>query len=97
MVAAGIPDEVYWRSTPEELTALLEELDKRETRLKREADLRAGLIAAELHNTQPFRRPGARRLRPSDFIREPPKKLSPEEVYKAMSSWAKSVNEGNKA
>lgn len=66
-IAAGVPDELYWQLTPPELRALLRALNAREEERARQTALAAGLIAAEIRNTQ--RRRGGRIWRPQDFVR----------------------------
>lgn len=53
--------------------------------------LRAGLIAASIYNVN--RKKGSRAFQPDDFIRKPPKLLSPEQMYREFSRWAKTTNQ----
>jgi len=61
-VAAGMPDDLYWQTTPHERAALLEELEK----VRQREDLRFGLVAAQVENWSPRKRGRARRAR--DFF-----------------------------
>lgn len=64
-IAAGIPDAVFWRLTPLELSHVF--AVRREQ--ARAATLRAALIAAQIINVN--LRAGATPVRPEDFLREP--------------------------
>jgi len=66
-IAAGVPDDLYWQLTPPELRALLNALQEREDGRARQLALAAGLVAAEIRNSQ--RRRGGRFWRPEDFVR----------------------------
>ncbi len=59
---------------------------------ERQANLRAGLIAATIINSNPYRRKGARRVQPGDFIKREPQYMSPEEGVKFMDRWAGNIN-----
>ncbi len=68
---------------------------KARQRYERQANLRAGLIAATIINANPYRRKGARLVRPSDFLKVPrtaQQYMSPEEGQKFMGRWVKKVN-----
>jgi hypothetical protein len=64
-------DDLYWRLTPVETGALLDEIVALESRRERSRDLRAGLVAASIYNTTP-RKPGSPNARkvyqPEDFV-----------------------------
>ena len=88
-MAVGIPHELFWELTIEEVNEVL----KRENEKEKSAYLRAGLIAATIVNVH--RRKGARMVKPSDFIRERPKDEDYMDVAtakKVLGRWAKSVN-----
>lgn len=68
-MASGVPDELYWRSTPLEVGALLDQIVDLESRRERAAALRAGLVASAVYNVH--RRKGAKALKPSDFVAGP--------------------------
>lgn len=70
-VAAGIPDELFWRCDIEELVLLLRAIHERDAAIERAANMRAGLIAAVIVNTNPYRKRGAPTVKPADFFREP--------------------------
>lgn len=69
-VAAGIPDDLYWRLTPPEIAALLDAIHEREKKQNRHGILRAGLVAATIENTNPYRRKGTPLKQPEDYLRE---------------------------
>lgn len=88
-IASGIPNELYWSCTPQEIGALLDAVRDRE----RHATLRAALVAATIVNVN--RKMGARLVQPQDFLLEIPKPedyMSIEEAQGSMDSWAKSAN-----
>lgn len=88
-IIAGIPEDVFWRSSPQELEALFRARREKD----REAYLRAGLVAATIVNVN--RRRGARLVQPSDFIVEPPRPedyMGVEEAVAMMDAWANSTN-----
>jgi len=90
-MAAGVPDEVFWRLTPQELLAMFER--KREA--ERAAFLRAGLVAATIVNVN--RRPGTRAVEAADFLQESRRAedyMNPAEGRRFMDQW---VREQNKA
>lgn len=91
-MAAGIADEVFWRSTPAETMALLEAIRERRETEQRAENMRAGLIAAAVYNNNPRRKRGAKPVRPSDFFKAPPKIVSPEEMEAALDQWMASQN-----
>ena len=81
-MACGVPDELYWRSTPVEVGALLDELVEVEGRRERNAAYRAALIAAEVKNTLRSKY-SDKYWRPEDFMRDEPKQtriVSPKEM-----------------
>lgn len=84
----GISDEEFWNSTIQEVEAVLQlHADAR-----RDAMLRAGLIAATIVNMAPFRKRGSRMLHPRDFIREPRRDsdyMSVEESQRVLDAWAR--------
>lgn len=84
----GIPDELYWELTEEEVVAVL----KLEAQRQRAANLRAGLVAATICNNNPYRKKGARRMKATDFIRGPKRHMSVEEARKFMAGWAGDIN-----
>ncbi len=88
-IAAGIPDEVFWKLTPLEFKAVL---DRREAE-ERAKYMRAGLIAATIVNVN--RRQGAAIVNAEDFFNFPPKPedyMSIEEATATMDAWAKTHN-----
>ncbi len=86
-IAVGIPDALYWDMTPDEFEAVLKEV----TFNNRQANLRAGLIAATIVNMSPHRR-RRRAVQPSDFLAKPRMHMTPEEGQKAMRRWATQHN-----
>jgi hypothetical protein len=62
---------------------------------ERQANLRAGLIAATIVNSNPYRKKGARRLKPEDFIKGPREYMTAEEGARFMDRWAKHINKGH--
>lgn len=91
-MAEGVPDDLYWRSTASELMAILEHTSRRREQQERAAAHRAGLIAAMIGNVH--RKKGARRLKPSDFVREPTRVVSPETARQILDGWAARQNRG---
>lgn len=80
-------DELYWRLTLEEVSAVLKQRQTEEQR----ADLRAGLVAATVANVH--RRKGQRAIQPRDFFGEGRRRhMTPQEGARFMRRWAKSVN-----
>lgn len=85
-------DEVFWRSTLSEVVAVLE----RDHARRREANLRAGLIAATICNVN--RKKGTRAFVPEDFVvgakggPRPEDYMSPAEGRRALNAWAKGIN-----
>lgn len=94
-MAAGIPDELFWRSTPHEAGLLYEELSAIERSRRREAALRAGHIVAMIHNR--FRSKKEEVMKPTDLLRgekdEDADRLSPEEALQYMRAWAEARNQ----
>lgn len=87
---AGVPEDLFWRSSPQELQALFTARKERD----RESYLRAGLIAATVVNVN--RKPGSRLIQPSDFLVEPPRPedyMSVEEATAFMDNWATTTNQ----
>lgn len=94
-MSVGIPDELYWDLTLEEVLAVLELIGARQRNRERNADLRAGLVAAMIVNTNPYRKKGARLMQPEDFVKGakvPKRHMSVEEAQMFMDSWAQGVN-----
>ena len=94
-MAAGVPDELYWRSTPVEVGSLLTALVARESRREHSAALRAGLVASAIYNVN--RKPGTRALKPSDFVRErkgiePVQHITPAEFIQRAVAFAAAHN-----
>ncbi|KKN44567.1 hypothetical protein LCGC14_0691710 [marine sediment metagenome] len=88
-MACGISDALYWSLTREELVAVLKVHAARE----RSANLRAGLVAATICNTNPYRKKGARRIQPGDFFRSAKREhMSVAEAQKFMNGWASTIN-----
>lgn len=87
-VAAGIPDELFWRSTPAEIAALFRAINERESALQRAANLRSGLVAAVLVNIH--RKRGKPPVGPEDFFRDPKtERMTIEEAQQFMLSLAR--------
>lgn len=59
---------------------------------ERRANLRAGLIAAVIVNSNPYRKKGARLATPEDFIKGPRRHMSVEEGVLFMDRWAQGIN-----
>jgi hypothetical protein len=80
-----------------ELRALLRQIEKRRVSEEKAAVLRSGLVAATVYNVH--RKKGSRAAKPTDFIRQEARVLSPEEMERQMDAWARSVNrkKGGKA
>jgi hypothetical protein len=89
-VAAGIPDTLYWRCTPPEIATLVKALTRRTNEERRFRILCHGLVAAAVYNVNS--RKGARMIQPRDFLREPPKVVSPKQMFQALKSWADTAN-----
>lgn len=90
-LAAGVGDEVFWGSTPVEVQTLVRAYQDAETQRQRAANDRAGVIAAEVHNSAPF---GKRRRakRPSDYFVYPGEGPdSPPALRSALLLWAEST------
>jgi hypothetical protein len=88
-IIAGIPEDLFWRSTPQELDALFERRREKD----REAYLRVGLIAATIINVN--RRKGAPMVQPGDFFLEKPREedyMDVAEGQKAIEAWAATTN-----
>lgn len=93
-IIAGIPEDVYWNSSPQELTALFERRREKD----RESFLRAGLIAATIVNVH--RAKGSRLIQPSDFLVERPRPedyMDAEEASAFMDRWATTTNQDMQA
>lgn len=91
-VAAGVSDGLFWSSTPVELEELLYQIGEREKRLQIAATERAGLVASMIYNVN--RKRGRRALKPGDFVKRPPRVLTPEEWEQVTDSWMKATNRG---
>lgn len=89
-VAAGVDDDLFWDTTPTETALVLREIEKREMEREKSAILRAGLITAATYNVH--RKKGARALQPKDFIREPTRVLTPDQMEKVLDRWASRSN-----
>lgn len=81
-IYSGIPNELFWESTLDEVAAVL----KRRTEAERALTLRAGLIAATIINVN--RKKGAPLVQPHDFLPETEEFLTPEEARAFMDRWA---------
>lgn len=68
-IAAGVPDELFWRCTIEDLGLLLRAIHEREAAIQHAANMRAGLVASVLVNIH--RKRGAPTVKPQDFFRDP--------------------------
>ena len=96
-VAAGIPDDLYWRLTPPEARALLEALGEVEARRERASALRAGLVAAAIYNAQRAKR-SDKVWQPKDFVQEAGEEksdvqiLSPKAMAARLRAWAEAHN-----
>lgn len=66
--SAGVTTEEYLRSTPVELQALLDEINKRTNERAEAAALRAGMICATILNSQRTKR-SDRVWQPVDFVK----------------------------
>lgn len=91
-MAAGVPDDLYWRSTPAEVGALLDEIVERESRQERAASLRAGLVTSAIYNVN--RKRGTAAYKPSDFVAKAGKDrvLSPSDLAKAFDAFTEDHN-----
>jgi hypothetical protein len=89
-IAAGVPDHLFWRLTPVELGSLLGKMAEVHEAEERAAVLRAGLVAATVHNVH--RRKGTRAAKPSDYLKKPPAILDPSQMEAEMDAWAKASN-----
>lgn len=92
-MALGIPDELYWRITPVETGALLDELIERECEAERARNHRAAFLAAETYNATGRY---VRRFKPSDFMSSmgagEQKLLPPEALAGALDALARTQN-----
>lgn len=91
-VAAGVPDELFWRSTKEEVGALLREIGERRKADHEALRFNAGIIAAAVYNNNANRKRSNRTIRASEFMPPKPRKVDHSEFYAMMSGWAKSHN-----
>lgn len=94
LIICGIPNELYWELTPEEVDALFRVKSKYDRALHEAAILRAGLVAATIVNVH--RKKGARMVHPHDFLKRPRREkdyMSPEEGRAFMARWAAGINE----
>jgi hypothetical protein len=85
VIAAGVPEDLYWRSTPYEVRMLIRALHDRRKQEDRAATLRAGMIAAAVYNVH--RRKGARPVKPTDFVREERKVVDPDTMVEILDGW----------
>lgn len=81
-IYSGIPNELFWELTIDEVSEVL----KRRTESERALTLRAGLIAATIINVN--RKKGAPLVQPHDFLPETEEYMSPEEARAFMDRWA---------
>jgi hypothetical protein len=88
IVAAGIPDELYWRSTPVEVRALLEAIAEQEAARQKSDTFRAGIVASAVYNVN--LKKGAKQIKPTDFLPKEAKAVPVEEAEKVMLAWARS-------
>lgn len=70
-LAAEVDDEVFWHSTLPEVRALMSAKHDMETQRQKMANTRAGVIAAEVHNSAPFGKKTRRARKPSDYFAYP--------------------------
>jgi hypothetical protein len=98
-VASGIPDELFWRLTPVEAGALINQLVELESRRERAARLRAGLIAATIMNTTPRRKGDHKVYQPTDFWKD--RKVSNVEIVapavmaRRLAAWGDAIRRRN--
>ena len=78
---------MFWDLTLREVEAVL----KRCIGHARDANLRAGLVAATIYNVN--RRKGTRMLKPSDFLTQPVRHMSVGEARTFMDQWAEGQNQ----
>lgn len=90
-----MPDELFWRLTPAECHALLKEITDRKAEEYRAAALRAGLVTAAIYNVH--RRKGTRAYRAGDFLKQPTRILTPQELEQMLDGWSTSQNARKKA
>jgi hypothetical protein len=90
VVALGVPDELYWRSTPYEVQQLVRAIVGFRQQDAKAATLRAGLVAAAIYNVN--RRKGAKVIKPQDFVREPAKPVDPNQMAEVFKAWARAHN-----
>ncbi|GAF67928.1 unnamed protein product [marine sediment metagenome] len=86
----GMPNELYWDSTREEVDAVFRQRADYDAAQNKAANLRAGLVAATLINI--YRKPGARTVKPSDFVVQERQYMSPKEGRTFMDRWAATEN-----
>ncbi len=72
-MAVGVPDELYWRLTPVETGALLDELISLERDRQRADTYRAAFVVAEMWNTKRTKR-SDRVWKADDFLEDRPGK-----------------------
>lgn len=92
-----MPDELFWRSTPKEVTALVEEILELRRTDERAANRRAGLVAASLYNVRRTDESDPH-VHPGDFFRDPrdsgePKRMTAEEAVQHFTAWAEGRNQ----
>ena len=88
----GIPNELYWDSTREEVDAIFAMKLQYDKAQNKAANLRAGLVAATLINIH--RKKGTPAVKPMDFVVQKRQYMSPKEAVVFMDQWAK--NAGSK-
>lgn len=68
----------------------MDAIAKREAEQQRLMILCAGLPTSAVYNVH--RKKGSKPVKPQDFIKAPPKIVSPEEMEAALDAWAASVS-----
>ena len=90
-VASGIPDELFWKLTPVEVGALMDDLVDIESRREKNAALRAGLVASAVYNVH--RPKNMKALKASDFVKEEKKaELTAKQERDWWYAWAQDQN-----
>jgi len=79
-------DELYWDSTQEEVSAVLDHV----ALMEKQANLRAGLVAAVITNVH--RKKGSRIVQPAEFLKGPRVQMAVEEAMQFMDNWAEGIN-----
>lgn len=93
----GVPDELFWRSTPNEVTALVEEILELRRASERANNRRAGLVAASIYNVRRTEKSDPL-VHPDDFFRdrdqdEEPERMDPMEAVQHFTAWAQGRNQ----